>query len=129
MSSSDHGPGQAAAGHHDDHHDAFDPEPVQELGADETPSPGWLPVVGGGAFLVAAMWFFYPGANAPKAAPVEAAPPAAASVAPPAARATAATRNKATAPKPSGTGITRRMLDVRAGDKKKAPPTPKPQRP
>ncbi len=128
MSSSDHGPGHASAAHHDDPHDAFDPEPVQELAADETPSPGWLPVVGGGALLIAATWFFYPGAGAARPASVEATLPPAVSAAAPAARATGAAR-KAAVPKPTGSGspITRRMVDVKAGDKKKAPPPPRPQ--
>jgi hypothetical protein len=67
------------AGPHDDHHEAFDPEPVQELAADETPSPGWLPVVGGVLLLVGVGWVFYPGAGAPlpgAAAPAVSAAPA-----------------------------------------------------
>ncbi len=54
----------------DDHgHDAFDPEPVVELGADETPSPGWLPIVGAVLFTLGVGFVFFPGADAIAKAP------------------------------------------------------------
>lgn len=118
--SSDDGHGHAPGGHHDDHHDAFDPEPVQELGADETPSPGWLPVVGGSLILAGAMWAFYPGSGAP----AEVAP--AASVAVPAARATAAARKPA-APRPPGSATApgnKRILDLKNAKRPTARPRP-----
>lgn len=81
---------------HDDHHEAFDPEPTNELGADETPSPGWLPLAGGSLLLLAVGYVFYPSdgvaAKAPDAAPAAAAAP---SVAP-----------KPAAPPPRGSAAT-----------------------
>lgn len=82
--------------HHADAHEAFDPEPVQRLSAEETPSPAWLPVVGGGLLLLAAGWAFYPGAGASR--PPEAPPPVAPAAAAPAPTAAPALPR----PRPSG---------------------------
>jgi hypothetical protein len=123
--SSDTGHGHAD-GHHDDHHDAFDPEPVQELAADESPSPGWLPVVGGGLLLVGAMWAFYPGTGRPAAAPAEATP--AAAPAAPAARASAAARKPVTA-RPAGSGSVpaRKLVDLKNAKRPPTKPTAAPK--
>lgn len=84
------------SGHgHDDGHAAFDPEPVAELSADETPSPGWLPIVGAALFTVAVGFVFYPGADAIAKAPEP--PPSAAPAAPAAAKPATSAR-----PRPSG---------------------------
>jgi hypothetical protein len=114
--SSDHG----AAHAHDAHHEAFDPEPIQELGADEAPSPAWLPIAGASLLLVAATWFFYPGSGAkPAAAPTPVAPvtaaPAAAAPAPAAKPGSSATRMLEAAGK-------RRVPDLKAIGR----PAPKP---
>jgi len=86
---SDHGShlgshlGQGTADAHGAHHEAFDPEPVQELAPGEGHSPGWLPVVGGALLLVTATWFFYTGPGggpAVEAAPASSAPATAAAV-------------------------------------------------
>jgi hypothetical protein len=125
--SSENGHGHAG-GHHDDHHEAFDPEPVQELGADETPSPGWLPIAGGSLILVGAMWAFYPGAGAKPVAPVEAAPATSvAAPAVPAARATPAERKPA---RPAGSGSVpgnRKLMDVKSVKRPPAKPGPAPK--
>lgn len=117
--SSDHGHGAAHAHHHD--HDHFDPEPAQELAADETPSAGWLPIVGGALFLVGAVWLFYPGAGAaPPPAPP--APAAVAAPAAPAARAPAAPGTNR--PRPAGDAAKRRPLDLKAIPGKRPAPPP-----
>jgi hypothetical protein len=119
--SSDHGQAAAPA-HHDADHDAFDPEPVQQLSAEETPSPGWLPVAGGIAFLVAAVWFFYPDAGAPTRAPaVPSAPAATAAAAAPAARPPAAATGR---PRPTSAAEGRRRLDLKALPARKNPAAP-----
>jgi hypothetical protein len=86
-----------SAAHHDDGHEAFDPEPIAEIGADETPSPGWLPIVGAVLFTLGVGWVFYPGSDAIAKAP-EPAPSASA------AKAAAKPAADKPAPRPAGSG-------------------------
>lgn len=109
-----------SAAHHDDGHDAFDPEPVAELGADETPSPTWLPIVGAGLITAAIGFLFYPGADAVAKGPE--APPAAAAAAPAPAKADAKPAGKGTArARPAGTGDAPKLRDAKPGPKLKMP--------
>jgi len=103
---------------HDDHHEAFDPEPATELGPDETPSPSWLPMVGGVLLLAAVGYVFYPGADAIAKAPE--APVA--SAAKPAAVAKPAPKDGKPAASARRPGKGDRLLPTK-GAIKKAPPT------
>jgi hypothetical protein len=71
-------------GGHDDHAHHFDGDPITELPADEPRTPGWMPALGAGVFLVGAIYFLSadkaPDATAEGA---QAAPPAVAQVAAP----------------------------------------------
>jgi hypothetical protein len=88
------------ADHSHDHHEDFDPEPAQALSPGEPRTPSWLPVLGGGLFLLGAIWFLASGPSADAAASASAATSAPPTMKAPAA---AATGTAAGAPKrPAG---------------------------